>query len=322
MATKKFHFDYNDLTDFERRWARPFFPFYTWFRKNSVLQVDQLVHKPYKYQAVGDLINLAQRSTPRPMLEEKTVAPFLKQSGVRTKRENGITYYFILGSWLPFADLMDIAKPFLGRRGESLDFATDRLNPFLTQGYEQLTNESVFFDKTISRFPGERGMFLTQPMNKRAINALRAIPILAELDRFITTAYPEYGNVPSEKGSWWEAIIGVFGPRRFKNEEARSIARYFFNQKRAIGPPPKGLFDIKITPPKLGVITKDKSPRGVLHRWMDLMDEYGPQVRNRQGELVGINTERIQEMIDEIAAKEGKEPPLSFDLKEVLKNLR
>jgi hypothetical protein len=44
--TRKFQFDYSELTDFERVWAKSIFPFYTYYRKNFVLQAGELVKQP------------------------------------------------------------------------------------------------------------------------------------------------------------------------------------------------------------------------------------------------------------------------------------
>lgn len=41
-----FQFDYRDLTEFERRFAKTTFPFYTFFKKNFTLQVEQMARQP------------------------------------------------------------------------------------------------------------------------------------------------------------------------------------------------------------------------------------------------------------------------------------
>jgi hypothetical protein len=46
--TKKFLFDYADLTAFEQKKLKKLIPFYTFMRKNTPLQVEQLVQQPGK----------------------------------------------------------------------------------------------------------------------------------------------------------------------------------------------------------------------------------------------------------------------------------
>ena len=51
--TKKFLFDYGELTKFEKKVMKRVFPFYTWIRKNIPLEVEQLFKQPGKFAAIG-----------------------------------------------------------------------------------------------------------------------------------------------------------------------------------------------------------------------------------------------------------------------------
>ena len=53
--TVRVHFDYSELTDFERVWLRNFFLFYTWMKKNSMLHANGVVMRPGLYQGYADL---------------------------------------------------------------------------------------------------------------------------------------------------------------------------------------------------------------------------------------------------------------------------
>jgi hypothetical protein len=58
--SKHFQFDYQDLTEFERRFAKTIFPFYTFYRKNFVLQAQLLATAPrgvHTAQAVMNFLN-------------------------------------------------------------------------------------------------------------------------------------------------------------------------------------------------------------------------------------------------------------------------
>lgn len=48
----KFHFDYDDLSAFEASVMRRVFPFYTWMRKNVVLQVEQALTHPQRFNRI------------------------------------------------------------------------------------------------------------------------------------------------------------------------------------------------------------------------------------------------------------------------------
>jgi hypothetical protein len=59
---KKFQFDYSDLTDFERVWAKSIFPFYTYYRKNFVLQAGELIKQPRAMATVFKTMNFASEN--------------------------------------------------------------------------------------------------------------------------------------------------------------------------------------------------------------------------------------------------------------------
>jgi hypothetical protein len=56
-VSKHFQFDYTDLTDFERRWAKTIFPFYTFYRKNFVLQTKSVIEAPRQFAATMATFN-------------------------------------------------------------------------------------------------------------------------------------------------------------------------------------------------------------------------------------------------------------------------
>lgn len=132
---KKFLFDYADLTEFEQKTMKRIVPFYTWMKKNGVLQVTELINQPYKYAALGDVISMVEEDVPKPFMEDKIIAPFLRdRMGIRW-RENaqGNPEYFLLGGWIPQADLVELAKPFTEReviKGK-LDPLLQGLTPFI-----------------------------------------------------------------------------------------------------------------------------------------------------------------------------------------------
>lgn len=72
LQTKKYLFDYTELTDIEKNFFRRAIPFYSWMRKNIPLQIETLLTKPQKIQRLGKALNAyGEKQT----AEEKKLMP-------------------------------------------------------------------------------------------------------------------------------------------------------------------------------------------------------------------------------------------------------
>ena len=97
----KSQFDYDELTQFERRWMKSIFPFYTWTRKNVPYQLKQIAANPEKYNRL-----LAAKRNLELGTEEDGVVPdyFLEPFGMRLPfSAKGGTVYSAPD--IPFQDL-------------------------------------------------------------------------------------------------------------------------------------------------------------------------------------------------------------------------
>ncbi len=109
----KTQFDYDELTGFERKWMRRFFPFYTWTRKNVPYQLKQLGAHPEKYNRLLSAKRNLELGT-----EEEGVVPdyFLNPFGVRLPFGfRGATVYSAPD--IPFQDLFRY-DPFQQKEGQ------------------------------------------------------------------------------------------------------------------------------------------------------------------------------------------------------------
>lgn len=69
--SKHFQFDYADLTDFERRWAKLVFPFYVFYKKNFLLQAQLLAQAPRGVHAAQATMNyLNENSDVNPAMQQ------------------------------------------------------------------------------------------------------------------------------------------------------------------------------------------------------------------------------------------------------------
>jgi hypothetical protein len=187
MSVKKYFFNYNELTNFERSVMRRVFPFYTWSRKNIPLQLEALITQPGKYGQLGRVVEAMQSPEVKNMDRKQLPKWVHEQFGVPTRinRKTGDLEVSILRSWLPMADLMSVvhSNPVHAavRHGFTL------MHPLPKAGLERYMNESFFTESPLEEIPGEPTMFLGAPMSKRIRHLLKQSRVLSEIDRLAFT---------------------------------------------------------------------------------------------------------------------------------------
>lgn len=179
QQTKKFLFDYSDITKFERDWMRTFFPFYVWSRKNVPLEIEQAIKQPHVFgripkttRAASQLAGFKEEEMP-----PKTAVPkwIRESSPFPVKRtEEGKLQFLVLRNWLPAVDIDE----FLGaeRMARTVFSMT---TPFLTVPAETMLKKNMYFDSDLVG-PQE---FLGLRLDKRTVNALRTVRLLNFLDQ-------------------------------------------------------------------------------------------------------------------------------------------
>jgi len=176
QSVKKYLFDYSDLTPFEKNVMKRIFPFYTWTRKNVPLQLEALVTQPRKPLGVFKAKN-AIESNQDGVPDERYLPDWMVQNfpiRVRKDDKTGHFEYFLLGSWLPLADIDKIFRP------DRL--AMNMLTPLLKEPMQQAVNRDIFFGREIDQ-GGEYERLVGVNMPKRLSHLLRNIRILNEADK-------------------------------------------------------------------------------------------------------------------------------------------
>ena len=164
----KTQFDYDELTQHERKWMKSIFPFYTWTRKNVPYQLKQLGAHPSKYNKLLSAKRNLELGT-----DEEGVVPdyFLEPFGVRLPfSAKGGTVYSAPD--IPFQDLARY-DPFAGGVKEGVGGALRHLlggaSPIL-----KTPIEVAFKDKLFSGIPF-KGRYQTTPA------AISKVPFLMEV---------------------------------------------------------------------------------------------------------------------------------------------
>lgn len=182
-SVHKYLFDYKTgLTDFERSFLRRIMPFYSWTRFNIPLQASALIDNPRPFIRLAEVVRTARLDEPKINDEEfhkKVLPDFIRESsGVPIRiAPDGNPEYFLLGGWLPAADLESLFDPAVA--GSKI---TGLINPLITLPVEDVFNYDLFLKRKIEEFPGERRMFLQASWRRRLIHYSKIIRLFGEVD--------------------------------------------------------------------------------------------------------------------------------------------
>lgn len=172
----KYLFDYDSLGTVEKAIMPRLFPFYRWSRFNIPLQLEALATRPAKFTGAYDAIQAIREHVGEPP-EERFLPEWMKdQTPVPVKKFGPGKYgYFLLGNWLPAADLVRASDPSA--------LAGGMLTPLIKAPFEYAANWSLFTRQDVERFPKEVGDFLGLKLRQRDINLLRNVRLLNEADK-------------------------------------------------------------------------------------------------------------------------------------------
>ena len=162
----KYHFDYDDLSGFERGVARRIVPFYTWSRKNLPLQLESMATNPKIYNRFQHL----KRNVEIASEEEETVPQYVDEAlHIRLPFKFAGGRAFILPD-LPFKELTKTVDP-----GEIFG----SVNPLIKTPLERKFNTKSFQNIPFSADPQP----IPQSWGPQAIGpALGAVGLAVEVD--------------------------------------------------------------------------------------------------------------------------------------------
>jgi hypothetical protein len=247
LSVKKYLFDYaNGLTDFEQTVMRRIMPFYTWSRFNIPLQAQALVHNPRPFVRLSEIVNtVRQKGFPvgagegfeervsKLRAEDRELLPdFIKEAiGIPFRlAPSGDPEYFLLGSWLPAADLEVLSGP--GRFFEKLE---QLVSPLIKEPGEQVFNYDTFLDRKIEQFPGQKAKFLGVSVRRRMAKSMRNIRLLADADRLMRSIQREPEGFTADQISGWGRVTRfIFGLKTFEVSPERGARRLLFQRRENI----------------------------------------------------------------------------------------
>lgn len=197
---RKYLFDYSDLTDFEKTWAKRAFPFYAWTRKNIPLQLSMLIQKPGKINDLRSFQDAISANAEGEPMDEKYLPGWLQEAYpvYFGTGKDGMQNFIKLEGFIPAVDLNKLSRP--------NELLTESISPLIKTPMELITNYSVYQEKNISDFDGQRKKFLNVYLPSKVEYVLSQIRPLAELNKALGTG--DQAKIGSAKERFWAAIIG------------------------------------------------------------------------------------------------------------------
>lgn len=194
FSVKKYLFDYEDLTQFERTVLRRVLPFYSFMRFNIPLQIERVLNRPglvgklfvtERSKIVPDILGRDDRDLEAKFLQEwvREGAPFFMG---RNPDKPDEYRYLMLDGWMSTFDLNRLFDP--GR------YFLSNLSPILKEPLQLAANFDFFFQEPIVSMPNMpdgvfiRKDFLGISMPRAMVHVLRNIRAFNEIDRLIQIA--------------------------------------------------------------------------------------------------------------------------------------
>ena len=154
---RKYHVDYRDLTTLEKNTFRRIAPYYTYMRKNTPIQLRQLILNPGKFEIIHHLVqesynNIMKYDPDRPTGIEPTTPDYLKETlAIPWDIDNNGNIRYL--NWnLP---IVDIARLQFNVRDLMEQNIVDMLHPIIKTPIEIYMNKSMGTDAALTRYPGE-----------------------------------------------------------------------------------------------------------------------------------------------------------------------
>lgn len=154
MHMKRVFYDYTDLSAFERGWLRRVIPFYSWSRHNIPRMLETLLTDPIKHYRLAEFFHEVETGVMEGQpIDENTIPDWIRDRyGIIVGKSKEGNYMMKVGDG--FLPMIDAYKMLAG--GSLTRMIKDGLTPFIKTPIEQLLNYSMYSDKPIERYAGER----------------------------------------------------------------------------------------------------------------------------------------------------------------------
>ena len=216
----KYLLDYDEITDFEKRWLRNVIPFYTWMRKAAPLQVQAVLEDPARYSTVPKFMNFVE-SFSEDWSDVEGPDYFSESNALRLPILYDEKPLFIVPD-LPFQEFNTLGSP--------IDAIASGMTPFIKGPVEWYPKhaQSLFTNRPIEKYIGEPGKGI-----------LGKVGVSAKDENLIRTLLPSYGKIDRivtdvGKGQGVKRLASEVAGIRVVPVDEQRIARSKLFQKQSV----------------------------------------------------------------------------------------
>ncbi len=202
--TKKFLFDYGELTPFEKGIMKRVVPFYTWMRKNIPLQIEMLARQPQQYATVAKAFNEIRGTIDEDSRIDMVDLPeWIRDLNVVQIPKTVANQQMFLNPNLPFQDLNNLL---------SVREMVSSVNPLFKVPLEIATNRNIFFERDIEEFPGQKRTTPELEFLSRIAGQDNPVVVPARTAHLISNMSPFFRNVAQSLPAAVELAGGEVDP--------------------------------------------------------------------------------------------------------------
>jgi len=146
--------DLTDLTAFERSFGRRVFPWLSWLRRNTGLQIQYAVNQPAWIAGAEKFRHFLEQATVADATVDQELRPkwMAEQQAAQILGDHENGYVFLLASWLPFQDLVKLS---MGTQGLQpfIRAVVEQTRPTLKMMAEYATGHDIFRQRKLAGGP-------------------------------------------------------------------------------------------------------------------------------------------------------------------------
>ncbi len=210
MKTKKYLFDYFQLTPTEKAIFKRAVPFYTWTRKNMPLQLEQLVRQPGKYAKLAKVREEIEAMSPDLNKNMKYMPDWMQRQyliGLPSKKKDKLAF---LSIDLAFQDLA---------RGTTIDQHIASFSPFIKAPFEWAANYDSFRRRQLANPDLPPNELRWRKAKAIILNNLRIKGYLEKL-------------LDADKALFDRTLNDIMGMNIYQYDVKRAKRFWFMNQKK------------------------------------------------------------------------------------------